>query len=100
MKRRIIIAAMAIFAGSAASAEVSLIEVPAACGTVDEVEALLSVNMPNSQAIGRGSSSRGDTLVVLLTGTTGHWAMVATMSPTNVCVVASGRDWTKVEAGY
>ncbi|MEX0853455.1 MAG: hypothetical protein WD036_09280 [Bauldia sp.] len=100
MKRRTIIAALAMFAGSAASANVKLIQVPAACSTVEDIQEMLSVNMATRQAVGKGGNSRGEDLVVLLAGTTGYWALVATMSPTSVCVVASGRNWTNIEAGY
>jgi len=97
MKRRIIAAALGILAASAANAAVDLVQVPVACGTLQDVQNLLSVNMPSPETIGKGGNSRGEDLVVLLTGATGYWALVATMSPTNVCVVASGRNWRTIE---
>ena len=99
MKRRIIAAALGIFAAPAANAAVDLVQVPVACGTLEDVQDLLNVNMPSPETIGKGGNSRGEDLVALLTGATGYWALVATMSPTNVCVVASGRTWKTIEPG-
>jgi hypothetical protein len=99
MKRRIIVAAFCIFAAPAANAAVDLVQVPVACGTLTDVKTLLDVNMPSPETIGKGGNSRGEDLVTLLTGASGYWALVATMSPTSVCVVASGRNWRTIEAG-
>lgn len=99
MKRTIIAAALSIIAVPAADAAVDLVQVPVACGTLQEVQNLLDVNMPSPDTIGKGGNSRGEDLVVLLTGASGYWALVATMSPTNVCVVASGRNWKTIDPG-
>src|SRR4051794_22046319 len=97
MKRAIIATALSMVAVTAADAAVDLVKVPAACGTLQDVKDLLSVNLPSPEIIGKGRDSRGDDLVVLLSGPSGYWALVATMSPTNVCVVASGRNWKTIE---
>jgi hypothetical protein len=99
MKRTIIAAALSVFAAPAANAAIDLVQVPAACGTLQDVKDLLSVNMPSADTIGKGGNSRGEDLVTLLTGSTGYWALVATMSPTSVCIVASGRNWTTIAPG-
>ena len=91
-------AAFSLSAAPTANAAVDLVQVPVACGTLQDVQNLLSVNMPSPETIGKGGNSRGEDLVVLLTGATGYWALVATMSPTSVCVVASGRNWTVTES--
>ena len=98
MKPQIVAAALvSIIAAPAARAEINLVQVPAACGTLKDVQDLLSANLPNPVTLGKGGNSRGEDLVVLLTGASGYWALVATMSPTNVCVVASGRNWKTIE---
>lgn len=99
MKRTMIAAALSILAAPAANAAVDLVQVPVACGTLQDVQNLLDVNMPSPDTIGKGGNSRGEDLVVLLTGATGYWALVATMSPTNVCVIASGRNWQTIDPG-
>jgi hypothetical protein len=99
MKCLFVVATLAVLAAPTAHASVDLVQVPAACGTLQDVLELLNVNMPSPETIGKGGNSRGDDLVVLLTASTGYWALVATMSPTNVCVVASGRGWKTIEPG-
>ena len=96
MKSRIIIAVLSLFASPAAYAEVSLVQVPVACGTTEEVRELLSVNMPRPVAIGRGGDKQGQEIVILITGS-GHWALVAQSSLDTFCVVASGHTWTTTE---
>ena len=81
MKRLIVGAALSLFAAPAANAAVDLVRVPAACGTLHDIQNLLSANMPSPKTIGKGGNSRGEDLVVLLTGDSGYWALVATMSP-------------------
>ncbi len=83
---------------SAAKAEVALIQVPATCGTLKDVRELLSIKMPNPEAVAKGGDSHGEDVAVLLAGD-GYWALVANMSPGRVCVVASGYNWTAVVPG-
>ena len=40
----------------------------------------------------------GAEIATLFTGN-GYWALLATMSPDSVCVVASGFNWTVTEPG-
>lgn len=82
-----------VLAASTANAAIDLIKVPAMCGTAAEVLETLAVKMPNPQAIGKGGDGRGADIATLFTGN-GYWALLALMSPTSVCVVASGYNWT------
>jgi hypothetical protein len=91
-------AALLILAASTAHAEVNLIKVPALCGTAGEVLATLAVKMPKPEAIGKGGDGRGEDIATLFVGN-GYWALLAMMSPANVCVVASGYNWTMSEPG-
>jgi len=97
MKRTVSILAF-MLAASAANAAVDLIKVPAMCGTAAEVLNTLAVKMPNPEAIGKGGDGRGKDIATLFTGN-GYWALLAMMSPANVCVVASGYNWTMSEPG-
>lgn len=90
------IVASAALIVTAANAEVEIITVPATCGTYQAVMDVLSVRMPNPRAIARGGDSRGED-VVLLIADANYWALVARMSQGNVCVVASGYNWTQIE---
>ena len=93
MNRMLLTAALSIFAASVANAAVSLIQVPALCGTSAEVLGTLAIKMPNPEEIGRGGNSRGEEVATLFAGN-GYWALIAVMSPDSVCVVASGSRWT------
>ena len=84
--------AAASLSTAAADAAVDVIQVPAACGTMADVRELLSVNMPNPEAIGTGGDGRGRALVTLFAGD-GYWALTAAMADGKVCVIASGRNW-------
>lgn len=79
-----------------AHAAVGLKSVPALCGPATEVLGTLGARMPNPKEIGRGGDSQGAPIATLFTGN-GYWALVAMMSPDNVCVVASGHNWTVTE---
>ena len=96
MKRRIIVAALGIIAAPVANAAVGLSQVPAACRTVDEVRNLLSAKMPDPEEIGKGGDSKGAKIATMLVGN-GYWALLATLAPDKVCVVASGHNWTIIE---
>lgn len=98
MKRAIAIAALAVFAATAPNAAADLVQVPAACGTMEDVYQLLSRNMPHPKPIGKGGDSRGNDLVVLFAGSN-YWALVAKLSPNQVCIVASGRNWHETASG-
>jgi hypothetical protein len=95
---RIVAAALlSIFSGPAAHAEINLVQTPAPCGTLQDVQDLLNLATP--RIIGKGGNSLGEDLVVLLKGPSGYWALIARMSPTKVCVLASGRNWKTIEPG-
>ena len=98
MKRLIMTVILAGALATGAKAEVTLIQVPATCGTLKDVRELLSVKMPNPEAVAKGGDSHGEDVAVLLAGD-GYWALVANMSPGRVCVVASGYNWTPVVPG-
>ena len=85
----------AVLVATSAVAEVDLVNVPVTCGSYQEVMQVLSVRMPNPKAIAKGGDSRGDD-VVLLIADADYWALVAKMSAGNVCVVASGYNWTAI----
>ncbi len=93
MKRGTIAVALAIFGTLPASAAIGVLQVPAACGTMEEVTTFLSQKMPGQEEIGSGGDKRGETIATLLTGN-GYWALVATVSSDQVCVIASGHEWT------
>lgn len=97
MMRRMLSVILYSLAMQPAHAEITIIQVPAACGTLDEVQFLLSVHMPVQNAIGIGGNSSGKDIAVLLTGKEGYWAMVATQSPNSYCIVASGSNWNSVD---
>ena len=99
MKRGIIALALIIFMSPIAKAHIDVVQVPAACGTIEEVRDFLGRYLPNRQAVGIGGNSQNEPTVVLLSGTNGHWAMVASMSPTQSCIIASGRSWQTSTAG-
>lgn len=82
-----------LFGPDAAQADVNLVQVPVACGTIAEVYGLLQTNMPDMANIGSGNDSRGKDVAVLFAGAD-HWALVATMQADQICVVASGHIWT------
>lgn len=86
-------AALAFMLTASAAHAVDLIKVPVMCGTAAEVLETLAVKMPNPRAIGKGGDGRGADIATLFTGN-GYWALLALMSPTSVCVVASGYNWT------
>ena len=86
-------AVLAFMLAAPAAYAVDLIKVPVMCGTAAEVLETLAVKMPNPQAIGKGGDGRGTDIATLFTGN-GYWALLALMSPTSVCVVASGYNWT------
>lgn len=90
---RILGVTIALLASTAASAEVDIMRVPATCGPYAEVMNVLSARMPNPHAIAKGGDSHGED-VVLLMADSSYWALVAKSSPGNVCVVASGYNWT------
>ena len=96
MIRIVTLAVSAAVLATSAVAEVDLVNVPATCGSYQEVMQVLSVRMPNPKAIAKGGDSRGDD-VVLLIADAKYWALVARMSAGKVCVVASGYDWTAIE---
>jgi hypothetical protein len=96
MKRMIVALALSVFTIPAADAAVGLVQVPVACGTIEEVHTLLGVNMPKPEAIGKGDDSGGHDMVVLFTGS-GYWALVTKVSADGLCVVASGHNWTVKE---
>ena len=79
-----------------AIAGVDLVPVPVACGTIDDVSALLGLKMEQSSMIGKGNNSKDQDVAVLFSGS-GRWDLVTRYSPNRVCVVASGRSWTPVE---
>jgi hypothetical protein len=93
MKRATIAVAVAFLGVPPANAAINLLQVPAACGTMEEVTTFLKAKMPGPEEIGSGGDKRGVTIATLLTGN-GYWALVATVSFDQVCVVASGREWT------
>jgi hypothetical protein len=93
MKHGTIAVALAIFGMQPANAAISLLQVPAACGTMEEVTTFLRQKMPGQDAIGSGGDKRGATIATLITGN-GYWALVATVSSDQVCVIASGHEWT------
>ena len=93
MKLASVAAVLAFMLTAPAARAVDLIKVPAMCGTAAEVLETLAVKMPNPQAIGKGGDARGTDIATLFTGN-GYWALLALMSPTSVCVVASGYNWT------
>ena len=95
MKLAFWLAALPGLAATAATAEVDLVKVPATCGSYQEVMEVLSVRMPNPHAIAKGGDSHGED-VVLLMADANYWALVAKMSAGNVCVVASGYNWTAI----
>jgi hypothetical protein len=92
MKRSIIVLALSLSVPAAAHAGVDLIKVPALCGTSAEVLGTLRTKMPNPVEIGQGGDRRGAPIATLLSGN-GYWALLATISPEQVCVVASGYNW-------
>lgn len=96
MVRTLALAAFAGFLATAAHAGVDIVKVPASCGPYEEVMEVLSARMPNPRAIAKGGDSRGED-VVLLMADANYWALVAKTSPGNVCVVASGYNWTDIE---
>ena len=96
MKPIIVSTLLIMFATSAPRAEISLEKVATPCGTLQEVHDLLRINMPNPQSIAKGGDSRGNDIAILLTGDN-YWALVATLSATRLCIVASGRNWTVIE---
>jgi hypothetical protein len=96
MTRTILSLAFAL-AASTAQAAVDIVKVPAMCGTSAEILDTLAVRMPKPELLGKGGDSRGQEIATLVTGN-GYWALLALMSPENVCVVASGFNWTAVEA--
>jgi hypothetical protein len=96
MKKLFFTALLSLGAGQSAIAGVDLVQVPVACGTIDEVSALLNLKMEQSAMIGKGNNSKDQDVAVLFSGS-GRWALVTRYSPTRVCVVASGHSWTPVE---
>ena len=82
-----------VFSLDAARADIGLVQVPVACGTVAEVYGILQSNMPGMTKIGSGNDARGQDVAVLFAGAE-HWALLATMAADRICVVASGRMWT------
>ena len=98
MKRTIIAVTLSIFTCPIANAEINVVQVPAACGTIAEVRDFLSRYVENRQTVGIGRNSQEEPTVVLVSGTNGHWAMVASMSPTQSCIIASGHSWQPVTA--
>ena len=95
MKRTILILAAAL-AASAANAAVDVVQVPAICGSPNDVFDALAVRMPNPEMVGKGGNSQGTQTATLFTGN-GYWALLATMSD-GVCVVASGFNWTEAQS--
>jgi hypothetical protein len=93
MKLAPLAAVLAFMLIAPAARAVDLIKVPAMCGTAAEILETLAVKMPTPQAIGKGGDGRGTDIATLFTGN-GYWALLALMSPTSVCVVASGYNWT------
>ena len=93
MKVAPVAAVLAFVLTTPAAHAVDLIKVPAMCGTAAEILETLAVKMPSPQAIGKGGDGRGTDIATLFTGN-GYWALLALMSPTSVCVVASGYNWT------
>jgi hypothetical protein len=91
--KRAVFALAATLAAPAANAAVDIIQVPAMCGPSADVLEALAVRMPNPEPIGKGGNSTGSQIATLFTGN-GYWALLATMSPKEVCVVASGFNWT------
>jgi hypothetical protein len=98
MTQRIVALALALFATTPVNAEIDLVKVATPCGTLEDVYDLLHPKMPTSTTIGKGGDSRGEQIAILLTGED-YWALVATLAPGRVCVVASGRNWTVTEPG-
>ncbi len=94
-----IAAAVVFFQVSAtiAQADVDLVKVPVPCGPTAEMYGLLQRNMPEMSNIGAGSDQRGQDVAVLFVGPE-HWALIATVSADQICVVASGRTWTTTQA--
>lgn len=94
------IAAIVVFfhlSVNVARAEVDLVQVPVACGTIAEIYGLLQTKMPGMSRIGTGSDKRAQDIAVLFAGAE-HWALVATMTADQICIVASGRIWTVASA--
>ncbi len=79
-----------------ALASVDLVQVPIACGTLEEVSDLLKLKMHESATLGKGANSKGEDVAALFSGS-GRWALVTRFSIDRVCVVASGRNWTPME---
>ena len=96
MRRAFWTAAFWTLAATAATAEVDLVKVPATCGPYQDVMAALNARMPNPRAVAKGGDSRGED-VVLLMADANYWALVAKLGPGQVCVVASGYNWTAIE---
>ena len=97
MKLAPVAAVLAFMLATSAAHAVDLIKVPVMCGTAAEVLETLAVKMPNPQAIGKGGDGQGTDIATLFMGN-GYWALLALMSPTSVCVVASGYNWTVADA--
>ncbi len=93
MKRTILILAASLMA-PAANAAIDIVQVPAMCGGSGEVFDALAVRMPNPEPIGKGGNAQGTQNATLYTGANGYWALLATTSRDEVCVVASGFNWT------
>jgi hypothetical protein len=93
MKLAPVATVLAFMLTAPAAHAVDLIKVPAMCGTAAEILETLALKMPNPRAIGKGGDGRGTDIATLFTGN-GYWALLALMSPTSVCVVASGYNWT------
>lgn len=73
-----------------------LVQVPIVCGSVDEVNQLLSLKMDDSTALGEGSDKHGQRVAALFT-TEDRWAVVTKSPDGRVCIVASGRNWQVME---
>jgi hypothetical protein len=94
MKRTILILAASLASAPAANAAIDIVQVPAMCGGPGEVFQALAVRMPNPEPIGKGGNSQGTQIATLYTGADGYWALLASTSKDEVCVVASGFNWT------
>ena len=94
MKRTILILAACLAAAPAANAAIDIVHVPAMCGGASDVFEALAVRMPNPEAIGKGGNVQRTQNATLYTGANGYWALLATTSRNEVCVVASGFNWT------
>ena len=57
MKRTIIAVTLSIFTCPIANAEINVVQVPAACGTIAEVRDFLSRYVENRQTVGIGGNS-------------------------------------------